>query len=81
MSYLLLRQELALQDLSRLLGVIFGNGRQGAAQSAALVFECWVLCVESLEILQALERGEVLVWKECSLACVSSDVQLVPCSG
>jgi hypothetical protein len=64
MSVLLLRQELALQNLLHLLRDVLGHGCQGGAQAAALVFESGMLAVEGLEGLQAFEGREVLVWKK-----------------
>jgi hypothetical protein len=61
---LLLRQELALQNLLHLLRDVLGHGCQGGAQAAALVFERGMLAVEGLEGLQAFEGREVLVWEE-----------------
>jgi hypothetical protein len=61
---LLLGQELALQNLLDLVRDVRGHGSKGGAQAAALVFECGMLAVESLEGLQAFEGREVLVWEE-----------------
>ena len=59
---LLLRQELSLQHLSRLIGNVFWHRREGAAQAGALVLDRGVVGIDRLKSMQALEGREVLVY-------------------